>query len=187
MRIKQERRESKSRNTSYDGVLHEQDGQRVLYVLGILCLIVSPILFIHIEALPVLVGIACGALGGYFVTPDADHMSATREEYRLIRRFGVLGAAMMGYLTIYAVMFRHRSKGSHSIFPGTPFRVLFITWPTLFVPIFAIVNKYNSTLVIFTLWYIAIFVGWAIQDMFHYKRDNLGWLGMKNRRIPRKA
>jgi uncharacterized metal-binding protein len=190
MRLRRGRSASKSKRSSFDGYLHDRDGRWVIRALSPLCLIALIVCLVAIPFFPVLVyflhlpiGLWLGLLGGYWVTPDADHMGTTHEEYRAMRKLGFLGSLLVAWMIPYAYTFSHRSRKSHSIWPGTPIRFLWATLP-LFLISAAVAIWLGPAYVI---WYPIMLIGWSIQDIFHYKRDGLGYLGLKKRRIPRRA
>ncbi len=167
----------------FDGHLHEKDAKRVLRVVGPLALAIALMTIAWRDAWQVGLGLYLGALCGYAITPDADHRTMTREEYRAMRKWGLLGAILVGYMTPYAFLFPHRSRWSHSMIPGTLIRILYVTW-WLIVLTVLIRLKFNLN----TLWmpfYFSMIFGWCLQDAFHYKRDDLGFLGINRRRVHR--
>jgi hypothetical protein len=113
-------------------------------------------------------------------------MGTTHEEYRAMRKMGFAGSLLVAWMTPYAYTFPHRGMKSHSICPGTPIRFLWATFP-LFLMVIAAVIYFGLPGFLYVIWYPVMLIGWSIQDMFHYKRDGLGYLGLKKRRIPRKA
>lgn len=165
----------------FDGHLHEKDSRRALRVIGPLALAIALVTIVWRDAWQVALGLYLGALCGFAITPDADHRAMTREEYRAMKRWGFLGAILVGYMTPYAYMFPHRSRWSHSLFPGTILRILYVTWLMIGMIIFV---RLNFDLTILWLPFYSSFIfGWSIQDILHYKRDNLGFFGMNRRRV----
>ena len=190
MRPRQKRSASKSKKSSFDGYLHDRDGKLVMRVMAVLCSAMTILCMILVLIEPMAIyffhlplGLWLGVVGGYWVTPDADHMGTTHEEYRAMRRLGFFGSLLVAWMTPYAYTFAHRSKGSHSIWPGTPIRFLWATL-ILFIACAAVAIWIDPLLV---LWYPIMLIGWSIQDIFHYKRDGLGFLGLRKRRTPRKV
>lgn len=166
---------------SFDGYLHERDGKRVLRVVLPLSVIIALVTIVWRDAWQVAIGLYLGALCGYAITPDADHTAMTREEYRAMRKWKVFGAVLVGYMTPYAYLVPHRSRLSHSIFPGTLLRILYVTWWLLGIILFL---RFRFDLKILGIPFFASFCfGWSLQDIFHYHRDDLGFLGMRRRRV----
>lgn len=181
--MRQRRNRPISKSASFDGRLHEKDARSVLRAMVALCLILAPLALVSPGLIYIPIGLSLGSFGGYMVTPDADHMGTTHEEYKAMRKFGFLGSLLVAWMTPYAYTFRHRSKMSHSIWPGTPIRFLWATLPLLLVAIALMIWAGP----IHAAWYPIMLVSWSLQDIFHYKRDGLGYLGLRKRRIPRKA
>jgi uncharacterized metal-binding protein len=180
---------------SYDGWLHEKDAIRIgrfFSVLSLLLFVLATItgrdLLWHLG-----LGFLLGSWAGYWVTPDIDHQGSTREEYRAMRTF--IGALWVAYMIPYSFWFSHRSKWSHSIY-GTFIRIL---WVLFSLPI--VIFVFGAILLFLTgseslnAWLtgawkflrmiplswgtVAFLSAWAIQDMQHYKRDRLGYFGLK--------
>lgn len=165
----------------FDGHLHEKDARLVLKIIGPFALAILLVTIIWRDAWQVGLGLYLGALCGYAITPDADHMAMTREEYRAMKKWGILGAILVGYMTPYAYLFHHRSRWSHSLFPGTLIRILYVTWWAILLAVLA-QPKFNLTIPWIPFCSSMIF-GWCLQDAFHYRRDDLGFLGINRRRV----
>lgn len=165
----------------FDGHLHEKDAKRVLRVVGPLALAILLLTIVWRPAWQVAIGLYLGSLLGFAITPDADHKAMTREEYRAMKRWGILGALLVAYMTPYAYIFPHRSRWSHSLIPGTMLRILYV----MLLPLCLVITVCLITDLEFPLsiGYVALCAGWMIQDAFHYKRDKLGFFGMNRRRV----
>jgi uncharacterized metal-binding protein len=165
----------------YDGHLHEKDARRVIRVFVPLSVLIAASFPVWREAWQVALGLFLGVLCGYAITPDADHKAMTREEYRAMKKWGILGAFLVAYMTPYAYLFPHRSKWSHSLIPGTILRILYVLLPLVILAVVLLI-AYNVKVPL-SVGYIAFVVGWMVQDAFHYKRDKLGLFGMIRRRV----
>ncbi len=165
----------------FDGHLHEKDAKRVLRVVLPLSILIAIGTIVWRDAWQVGLGLYLGALCGYVITPDADHRAMTREEYRAMKKWGVFGAVLVGYMMPYAYLFPHRSRWSHSIFPGTVLRILYVTW--WLIGLILLLRFQLDLKVLWIPFYSSFIFGWSLQDAFHYRRDNLGFLGMVRRRV----
>jgi len=123
------------------------------------------------------IGLLLGGVFGLFIDPDLDHPDATRAEYRAKRIFGkVLGTIFQTYWTPYTI-FGHRSVFTHGgfsplgwmlmIFIATPIRMIYAFW---WIGIVAIVKSTWIYWIPPSFW-VALWVGWALQDFVHWLRD----------------
>lgn len=180
MRQRRGRLGSRSRNTSYDGHLHARDAKVVGIFLTGLALSILPLALYWLPVWQVSLGILLGAWLGWWLTPDIDHTNSTQEEYRAMRKLGVLGAIWVGMWTPYAYLFKHRSIWSHSIIGtairfGMIFLVCFLFWLVVMKSIFGLEFPWS--------WgYVSCFIAYTIQDMVHYMRDEIGPFGLTRRR-----
>ena len=172
----------------YDGWKHEKIALRVRWIVMFISIALLPLTFFWKDAVQVSIGLVFGSVMGWWVTPDIDHLSTTREEYRAIKKLGFLGALWVAYMTPYAYIFPHRSIWSHSII-GTVVRIVYISFLPIgvFILVCNKISEYTNLLesVTFADYYIiliSIFVGWFVQDMMHYLVDGIGPLGLKKRR-----
>ena len=164
----------------YDGHLHEKDAKFIRKWLTILC---SPVVGVNVlvglwPVAEFFIGIILGGVMGWWATPDLDHTGMTREEYRAMKKFGILGSLWVALWTPYAFIFPHRSFWSHSVV-GTAIRFL-IVMTTLFL-LFTITKSIFGLGVKWpwTVGYVGFFLGWYVQDAAHYVRDGLDPLGIK--------
>jgi len=167
----------------FDGHLHEKDARFVVKAFTPFCVAILIATILWRDAWQVALGLYLGILCGYAITPDADHLAMTREEYRAMKKWGILGAMLVGYMTPYAYIFPHRSRWSHSMIPGTLLRILYVTFPIIGLILLLHFN-FNFT-ILRTPFYFSMIFGWCLQDAFHYKRDDLGFLGINRRRVRR--
>lgn len=165
---------------SFDGHLHEKDARRIIRIMTVPYLSVAIATLFWRDAWLCSIGLLIGMWGGYAITPDADHTAMTREEYRAMKHWGLPGAILVAYMMPYAYIFPHRSRWSHSIFPGTLIRIAYVSViPTLLL--IALLNWIDIGM--FPYWlYGGLIIAWSIQDMFHYIRDEIGPLGTNRKR-----
>lgn len=167
----------------FDGHIHERQAKVVIVFFAI-----YSILFLGIYLVApgkwiwqVSLGMIVGAVGAWAITPDSDHLNMTHEEYRAIKKWGVFGALLVAYMTPYAAIFPHRSMWSHSIV-GSLIRIAWV----MLVPagIYCWIVVASPKLDLYWSWgYVSFVIVWCIQDCRHYKQDNLGWLGLRKRRV----
>jgi len=164
----------------FDGHLHERDSKIAIRITIPLAIFVACFSVVWIGLLQIAIGMIIGSFSGFAVTPDADHLAMTREEYRAMKRWGLFGVLLVAYMTPYAYLIPHRSKLSHTIFPGTLIRMAYMSIiPTLLI----IVSMKWLNIDTFPYWlYIGLFFGWAAQDSLHYIRDGIGPFGTDRKR-----
>jgi uncharacterized metal-binding protein len=115
-----------------------------------------------------------GYLVGYlfisaFIDPDADQISITSSEGRLMRKFGVFGFAVVWWFMPYGYFFKHRGVAHWHII-GTITRVVWAFW----VPVtWYLLSGYTFPYMPFVYLFLAsMFVGLALADSLHILMDN---------------
>ncbi len=132
-----------------------------------------------------------------FLDPDADQISLTKAEGDTLRtskqyRMGLVGAIWVAYGIIYAyfsgLFGGHRSRFSHSIFPGTVTRMMWANIPVFYmvynIGVLTLPPHYNIQETFLALYmdtwllpYLSTqFVAWAIGDGIHLWKD--GYRGL---------
>lgn len=123
-----------------------------------------------------------------YIDPDLDQLGVTQADGRQMR-LGVIGYFFFAYWTFYAAMMAmichvfkikgsfgsaHRSKLTHSVFPGTFIRVMFLDVPILFIV--ALVNAYVTIPLYFWLFnavplVVGQLIGLGVADYIHIWLD----------------
>lgn len=115
-----------------------------------------------------------GYLVGYlvvsaFIDPDADQISLTSSEGRLMRRFGVFGFAVVWWFMPYGYFFKHRGVAHWHII-GTLTRVAWALW----LPVtWYLLSGYTFPYLPFVyMFLVSMFVGLTLADSLHIWMDN---------------
>lgn len=162
---------------SYDGHEHARQAKIVLCLaipvcIGLLVLAPDEVLVAELAA-----GLALGALCGFWITPDIDHDDWTMEEYRAMRADPLLGRLWVILWRPYSLVFKHRSRWTHSwrgtLLRAVPFMVAIVVGYGLLRHAFSLGVRWLSP------FYVGFLAAWLIQDMVHYHHDKLGWLGVE--------
>jgi len=124
-------------------------------------------------------------LSGKYIEPDLDQPALTVSDSSMKRDFPIVGYLMVLWWTIYAyVVFAlalitgktngylggHRTWASHSIFPGTVLRQIWLDIPIM-VPFWIFNWDVNQSIIPIVL---GQFAGLAINDLLHLKYDRKG-------------
>ena len=122
-----------------------------------------------VTSIPHGIGAAVGCFLGIAMTPDLDQISISKNEWRLVKKFGPLGFLWCAYWWLYARIIPHRSIWSHLPILGTVIRLLYITTP---IVAFCLWQDYIPVLpqyIIDTL--IGTLIGLSISDTLHWCMD----------------
>lgn len=142
-------------------------------------------------------GLALGSVGGWFITPDADHHVKTHEEDR-VEEWPVVGPYLQGVWAGYGSKYDHRGR-SHWHVWGTVTRMWyfarrfmadFLFWAYVVGVIF-LGQVMDGELVAQVVLHLPrggflgfLFLGWCVQDSVHIETDRLWswWRSKKGRR-----
>lgn len=117
-----------------------------------------------------LVGLFVGYLVvSAFIDPDADQISLTSSEGRLMRKFGVFGFAVVWWYMPYGYFFKHRGVAHWHII-GTLTRVAWALWlPVTWYLLSGYTFPYLPLVYPFL---VSMFVGLTLADSLHIWMDN---------------
>lgn len=148
------------------------------------------------------IGLSIGSLGGYYITPDADHHIKTYEEKRW-DDMPVVGPYLQETWAGYGAKERHRGR-SHWHIWGTASRIWyfgrrFAADLLLLIYVWAVLlggGQLDGDMVRALApllpgggFVISVFAGWAIQDSIHIESDRLWswWRSKRGRRQRRRV
>jgi len=128
-------------------------------------------------------------LSAMIVECDLDLLGVSSSDGKMLRKLGCLGVPVFAYWAFYAAMIRylsktfgfggifggHRSKLSHSLFPGTMIRMAFVDFP-IYV-FFWLFNKFvvrtpDFSVADILVFLFAQFVSLGVSDYIHIWLDN---------------
>lgn len=122
-------------------------------------------------------GAVSGAVMGFLITPDIDHPWYTVEEQRIAKGCGPAALVLWSLFWLPFVAVRHRSKITHSWPLATALKQLWLTaWAlvVVFVLNYALgvsVPLREEDLAYMFLAWLAMFLGWSVQDLVHLVLD----------------
>ncbi len=176
-----------------DGVVHQRDSIIVgTSVIGLS--IASGTL--GLVTLEQAVYASLGALGGFLITPDADHHKLTIEETRMgdfllwfsKRTWGnnettkklafVLNGIHKLFLAPYSIFIKHRSIWSHLPLLGTLIRIiyLYLMYSLIVIGIDSFESLFLGFIDLININTIIMYLTWSLQDLVHAYKDDFKFI-----------